>query len=236
MSKRVVVLSLIVLLVAAFVPLAAQAQSATGQTWSTSVTYYTPSDTGGDLTIAYYPEGSGTPVYADPITLEPHKAGSLFIGNVTGIGSTFAGAAVLEATVPVIATAVNIAQTGPDTNYARPLYDGFDIAQASNNFFIPTVLNRIIDDRDPDAVARCRVVGAHFCADQRCNLIDVFVAGIRRPFKSWPWIHTVRAAQRPEIEHFDPDLVALMDTHLAVLDAFLADGSALADLLRRQLV
>ncbi|HSJ54649.1 MAG TPA: hypothetical protein VLC52_12995, partial [Anaerolineae bacterium] len=92
------------------------------------------------LWIHYYAEGSSTPVTADPIVLLGHKAGSLFIGNVTGISDPFKGGAVLESDVPVIATAVNIAQTGPDTNYARPLYTAFDPSLASADFFVPTVL------------------------------------------------------------------------------------------------
>lgn len=50
--------------------------------------------------------------------------------------ATFAGGAVLEADVPIVATAVNIA-TG---EYPRPLYSGFDPSLASEDFFIPTVL------------------------------------------------------------------------------------------------
>jgi len=138
MSKKVVLLTVLSLLVAALAPLAAHAQSATSQTWSTSITYYTPSDTGGTLVISYYPEGSSTSIDADPITLSPHKAGSLYIGSVPGMTSTFAGGAVLLADVPVVAAAVNIA--GDAAGYPRPLYSGFDPAQASANFLIPTVL------------------------------------------------------------------------------------------------
>jgi hypothetical protein len=140
MRKVTVFAAITLLLIVGLLPTAAFAQSATNQAWSTSITYYTPDATGGTLNIHYYQEGSATPIDADPITLDPHKAGSLFIGKVDGIGTTFAGGAVLEADVPIIATSVNIAQTGTDTNYARPLYDAFDPALASTDFFIPTVL------------------------------------------------------------------------------------------------
>lgn len=140
MKKVSIVTAIALLLIVSLVPQAALAQSATSQAWSTSITYYTPDATGGNLWIHYYAEGSSTPVTADPIVLLGHKAGSLFIGNVAGITDPFKGGAVLESDVPVIATAVNIAQTGPDTNYARPLYTAFDPAMASPNFFIPTVL------------------------------------------------------------------------------------------------
>ncbi len=138
MSKKVVLLTVLSLLVAALAPLGVHAASATGQAWSTSITYYTPSETGGTLLIRYFPEGSGTSIDANPITLAPHKAGSLYIGAVSGMTSTFQGAAVLESDVPVIAAAVNIA--GDAAGYPRPLYSGFDPAQASDNFLIPTVL------------------------------------------------------------------------------------------------
>jgi hypothetical protein len=41
--------------------------------------------------------------------------------------------------VPIIATAVNIAQGG---NYPRPLYTGFDPSKASKDFNIPTILKK----------------------------------------------------------------------------------------------
>ena len=114
------------------------AQSATNAVWSTSITYYTPSDTGGTLQISYYPEGGGSRIDAAPITLAPHKAGSLFIGAVSGMTNTFSGSAVLSADVPVVATAVNLA----GNDYPRPLYSGFDASQASDTFFIASVLYR----------------------------------------------------------------------------------------------
>ncbi|HNS49550.1 MAG TPA: hypothetical protein PKO09_00015 [Anaerolineae bacterium] len=138
MSKRVAFGAVLFLLVASLLPAAALAQSATGQTWSTSITYYTPDPNGGTLLIHYYPEGSGTPIDADPITLAGHAAGSLFIGSVPGMPGTFGGSAVLEANVPIVATAVNIA--GEASSYPRPLYGGFDGSQASQSFFIPSVL------------------------------------------------------------------------------------------------
>jgi hypothetical protein len=134
--KKTTLIAIALLLVATLAPMAVYAQSADAQTWSTAITYYTPDATGGQLQIKYYPEGSSTSIDATPITLSGHKAGSLFIGNVGGMPATFAGSAVLEADVPIVATAVNIA----GSDYPRPLYSGFDPSQASENFFIPTVL------------------------------------------------------------------------------------------------
>lgn len=137
--RKVVIVGVIAVLLLGLLPMGVFAQSATSQTWSTSITYYTPSTTGGTLQIRYYAEGSGSPINATPITLQPHKAGSLFIGSVSGIPDPFKGAAVLEADVPIIATAVNIAGSG---NYPRPLYTGFDPSKASKNFNIPTILKK----------------------------------------------------------------------------------------------
>ena len=135
--KKATVFGVIALLViVGLMPAGVAAQSADSATWSTAITYYTPDASGGTLYIRYYQEGSSTPIDSGAITLAGHKAGSLFIGNVSGMPSTFSGAAVLEADVPIIATAVNIA----GSDYPRPLYSGFDASQAAQNFFIPTVL------------------------------------------------------------------------------------------------
>jgi hypothetical protein len=137
--KKVTFLAVAVMLIATLAPMGVFAQSADSQLWSTSITYYTPDPTGGTLQIKYYAEGSATSIDANPIPLSGHKAGSLFIGNTTEIPEmtlTFSGGAVLEADVPIIATAVNIA--GDD--YPRTLYSGFAPEAASTNFFIPTVL------------------------------------------------------------------------------------------------
>lgn len=136
MRKATFFVAIALLLIATLAPMAVHAQSADAQTWSTSITYYTPDPSGGTLQIRYYAEGSSTSIDAAPITLSGHKAGSLFIGNVSGMPATFAGAAVLEADVPIVATAVNIA----GSEYPRPLYSGFDPSWASEDFFIPTVL------------------------------------------------------------------------------------------------
>jgi hypothetical protein len=117
-----------------------QAQSATNAAWTSSVTYYTPSATGGTLMVEYYAEGSATPVQAPAITLEPHAAGSLFIGSVAGLPDSFAGSAVLSADVPIIATNVQFASGGQANEYGRLLYAGFQPEDADATFYIPTFL------------------------------------------------------------------------------------------------
>jgi hypothetical protein len=141
MNKRSILL-VALLVVALVVPISVvQAQSATGQSWMSSITYYTPSDTAGELTISFYSEGSATPITLPPITLNPHAAGSLYVGGVTELGTTFSGTAVLESTVYVIATAVQFAVSPETNNYGRLLYSGFIPSEAATPFYIPTVLN-----------------------------------------------------------------------------------------------
>jgi hypothetical protein len=141
MNKRYMLL--VALLVVALVAPASviQAQSATQQAWMSSITYYTPSDTGGELTISFYSEGSATPITLDPIILNPHAAGSLYVGGVTELGTEFGGTAVLESTVYVIATAVQFAVSPETDNYGRLLYSGFIPSEAASPFYVPTVLN-----------------------------------------------------------------------------------------------
>lgn len=128
----------VVLSTLSFAPV--NAQSATSQTWDSSITYYTPSDTGGSLQISFYAEGSSTPITIDPITLQPHTAGSLYIGGVSELGTSFGGSAVLSSSVYVIATYVQFAAGSANSEYGRLLYSGFDQSEAASTFYIPTVL------------------------------------------------------------------------------------------------
>jgi len=110
------------------------AQSATGQTWTSSITYYTPSDSAGNLSIVYY---DGLTTYtAGPFAMNPHAAGSVNIGS-TSVPDGFAGSAVLSADVPIIATYVQFAKTVP-FEYSRSFYTGFDSSDAGSNFYLPT--------------------------------------------------------------------------------------------------
>ncbi len=127
-----------VLLVLAIVVPAASAQSATSQTWTSSITYYTPSSSGGTLQVNYY---AGATLYTGPtITLAPNKAGSLLIGTVSTVPDGFAGSAVLSADVPIVATYVQFAAGAEAGNYGRPIYSGFNPQDAATPFYVPTVL------------------------------------------------------------------------------------------------
>lgn len=115
------------------------AQSATDQAWTSSITYYTPSDTAGQMIVTYY-ASDGSSYSTDPIVLDPHKAGSLFIGSVSTVPDGFGGSAVLAADVPIVATYVQFASGAEAANYGRMLYNGFSAGEAASKFFVPTVL------------------------------------------------------------------------------------------------
>lgn len=144
MSKRLVfTIMLVSLMVIASIPvMPVMAQSADGTTWTSAITYYTPSTTGGTLNVSFYAEGSSTPINADPITLAPNKAGSLNLGvvSVPGMGTTFKGAAVMSSDVPVYATNVEIAASPNQSQYSRAFSNGFLPTDGASTFYVPTVL------------------------------------------------------------------------------------------------
>jgi hypothetical protein len=139
MRKKLFVLVVLALLMLAVPASSVLAQGATSQTWTSSITYYTPSATGGTLQVDYY-ASDGTKYSANPITLNPHKAGSLLIGNVSTVPDGFAGSAVLSSEVAIVATNVQFAAGAATPNYGRLLYSGFSEADAAAKFYVPTVL------------------------------------------------------------------------------------------------
>lgn len=140
MSRKLFAVAIAVVVLSAMAVPAVFAQSATNQTWVSSITYYTPSDIGGTLVISFYAEGSATPITLPGVTLQPHKAGSLYIGGVSALPSPFRGTAVLSSDVYVVATAVQIA--GEAGNYPRPLYTGFTETDAASQVYIASILNK----------------------------------------------------------------------------------------------
>jgi hypothetical protein len=138
MLRKLISVSLPLLIAALLVPFIAVGQSAS-QTWTSSITYYTPSDSGGTLQINYYAQ-NGASYTASPITLAPHKAGTLFIGSVGTVPDGFSGAAVLSADVPIVATYVQFAAGAANAQFGRIMYSGFNPENAATPFYIPTVL------------------------------------------------------------------------------------------------
>ncbi|MCA9935619.1 MAG: hypothetical protein H6662_05605 [Ardenticatenaceae bacterium] len=140
MKRRLLIVSLLSLVLVLAMGASVSAQSATNDApWTSSITYYTPSTTGGQMVVSYYAEGSATAVDAQTIDLSAKQAGSLFIGN-TDVPAGFEGAAVISSDVPVVAVNVQFASSGLSGQYGRLLYSGFSIDQAAETFFIPTVL------------------------------------------------------------------------------------------------
>lgn len=135
--KRFSLLVAVVLIAAMVAPV--MGQGATSQTWTSSITYYTPSTTAGTLQITYY-ASDGTGYQAPSLTLSAHKAGSLLIGNVTTVPNGFAGSAVLSSDVPIMATYVQFADGTAGPQYGRVLYGSFKPEDAASTFYVPTVL------------------------------------------------------------------------------------------------
>lgn len=138
--KRFSLLVAVLLLAAMVAPV--MGQGATSQTWTSSITYYTPSTTGGTLQIAYY-GSNGTGYQTASLPLAAHKAGSLLIGSVSTsptLPDPFAGSAVLSADVPIIATYVQFAAGTAGSQYGRILYGSFKPEDAASTFYVPTVL------------------------------------------------------------------------------------------------
>lgn len=139
MKKVVFLLTVLALVFAVGIPASSVRAQATSQTWTSSITYYTPSDSSGELNVYYY-QGTQSYTYG-PITMNPHKAGSLFIGS-TSVPDNFAGSAVLSANVPVVATYVQfVSDESQRGNFGRIIYSAFDPSQAATPFYVPTVLN-----------------------------------------------------------------------------------------------
>lgn len=139
MKKKFLLIASLLLLFAGLSSSSVFAQSATSQTWTSSITYYTPDDTGGTMSVNYYAEGSATSVDVQNRNLSPHAAGSIFIGS-TNVPAGFEGGAVISSNVEVTAVNVQFAANGQSNNYGRLLYSGFNDTQAAQTFYIPTVL------------------------------------------------------------------------------------------------
>lgn len=141
MRRKVFYLAVVLAMLAALVvpAIPAAAQSATSQTWTSSITYYTPDATGGNLYIDYYYEEGTQAQSFGPIAMGGHKAGSLYIGDA-GVPADFTGgSAVMRATVPVIATYVQYSATDA-SGYGRLMYTGFSSTDAASTFYVPTYL------------------------------------------------------------------------------------------------
>jgi hypothetical protein len=117
-------------------------QSATSQTWTSSIAYTNTENTSGSLTVTFF-DGAGIAYPSDSIALNAHQSGTLLVGSVSSLSDGFAGSAVLSSTVELAAVYVEFVSGAESDNYDRKIYKGFTPSEASNTFYVPTVLKAI---------------------------------------------------------------------------------------------
>ena len=168
------ILGLMLILGAVLPARAAWAQSATAQTWTSSIAYFNTETVSGTLSVTFY-DASGTPFAADPIALSPHQSGTLLVGSVTSLSDGFAGSAVLSSDVNLAVVYVEYVSGVESDNYDRKMYIGFGQNSASNTFYIPTVLKKIYG-------ATSQVGIQNVDASQTANLtLEFFAVGQTTP-------------------------------------------------------
>ena len=105
--------------------------------FTTSVTYQNVGTATANISMQFYPQGSGTAVTLAVNPLAAKAGTSVFLGNVASVNAGFVGSAVLSADQPVVATMVQVPQ-GSATVKNRPLANGFSSGAAK--YLIATVL------------------------------------------------------------------------------------------------
>lgn len=105
--------------------------------FTTSVTYQNVGTATANISMQFYPQGSGTAVTLAVSPLAAKAGTSVFLGNVSSVNAGFVGSAVLSADQPVVATMVQVPQ-GSATVKNRPLANGFSSGAAK--YLIATVL------------------------------------------------------------------------------------------------
>ena len=136
--KRVIIVLILglILIVPLYVVLG---QSATGQTWTSSIAYFNTENTSGSLNVSFF-DSSGTAFTADSIALNGFQSGTLLVGSVSSLGDGFAGSAVMSSSVKLAAVYIESVAGAESANYDRKMYVGFTPDKASNTYYIPTVL------------------------------------------------------------------------------------------------
>lgn len=141
-QKKTILISLVTIL-GLLVPMSAgMAQSATSQTWTSSIAYFNTEDTSGSLTVTFF-DSAGIAYPSDSIALNAHQSGTLLVGSVSSLSDGFAGSAVLSSTVELSAVYIEFVSGAESDEYDRKIYKGFSPSSAANTFYIPTVLKNI---------------------------------------------------------------------------------------------
>jgi hypothetical protein len=136
---------ILALVMSAFGTIQPAQAAARNLTWAVSITYQNVGSADSSIQIDFYPEANATPITFYPLgatgKLKAGAGTSLFIGNVTGIGSNFQGSAVMSSEQPIVATVVQFHENAPgETVRMRLLSNGFTQNDGSNQFLIATAL------------------------------------------------------------------------------------------------
>ncbi len=141
MIKRNKILAITLLLtLGVMIPLyAVLAQSATSQTWTSTIAYMNTENTSGSLTVTFF-DSAGVAYPSDSIALNSYQSGTLLVGSVSSLSDGFAGSAVMSSTVKLAAVYIESVSGSESANYDRKMYNGFTPDMASNTYYVPTVL------------------------------------------------------------------------------------------------
>jgi len=138
MKKSIFNYALVLLMFAVFVPVhSVNAQSSSSQSWTSAIVYFNTSTDSGSMTVDFY---DGTTTYSSgAIALTGHQNGTLLVGSVSSLPSSFKGSAVLSAGVPIAVTYYDFVEGADANNYDRSYYVGFKPSQANAVIYVPTV-------------------------------------------------------------------------------------------------
>jgi hypothetical protein len=159
------VLTTISMVISALVPTTVFA-AAYGTPFVTSITYQNLSSSTANIVFTFYAQDSGTTVNSNK-TLAGNAGSSLYLGNVVGLSAGFHGSAIMSSDQPVLATTVQVPQSGTVKN--RPLSNGFSagaprvlIATALKNHFSATSILSVqnTDSVPADITVRFFAVGS----------------------------------------------------------------------------
>jgi hypothetical protein len=143
MSNRLrVVIAAVIALVFSVVATSPAYGQAYGVKFVTSITYQNVGTGAAGIRLQFYPERSGAPVTVTLANLPQNAGTSVYVGNLSELSSGFKGGAVMSSDQPIVATMVQVPQSGI-TN--RPLSNGFSPTDGGSNVLIATVLKNTFD-------------------------------------------------------------------------------------------
>jgi hypothetical protein len=137
--KKTILISFLVVVGLIFPIYLVAAQSATSQTWTSTIAYMNVENASGSLTVTFF-DAAGIAYPSDSIALNSYQSGTLLVGSVSSLSDGFAGSAVLSSTVKLAAIYIESVSGAEAPNYDRKMYNGFTPDMASNTYYIPTVL------------------------------------------------------------------------------------------------